>query len=66
MGVCNIFGFAVVPSIILKHSYRTTESYVHRIASEDKLVVHKNNVNMVYFECHDKVNWIAELDVVVH
>jgi len=66
VGVCNIFGFAVVTCIILKHSYRTTESYVHRIASEDKIVVHKKRVNMVYFECHDKLNRIAELDVVVH
>jgi hypothetical protein len=66
VGVSNIFGFAVVPCIILKHSYRTTGSYMHRIASEDKIIVHGNHVNMDYFECHDKVNWIPELDVVAY
>jgi hypothetical protein len=65
VGVCNIFGFAVVPCVILKHT-ELPNLNVHRIASEDKILVHKNHANMVYFECHDKVKYIPELDVVVH
>jgi hypothetical protein len=55
VGVSNIFGFAAVHRIILKHSYKNAESYMHRIASEDKIIVHQNHVNMDYFECHVKL-----------
>jgi hypothetical protein len=37
---------------------------MHRIAGEDKIIVCKIHARLVYFECHYKVNWVSELDVV--